>query len=121
MSSRISEPALNRVLLALSDPTRRALLERLSHGPARVTELAEPFAISLNSVSKHIRMLERASLVKRQVQGREHVLSIAPESLDAAAEWPEAQRAPWKWRLQALDDLLEDEDRVATRARKVRR
>lgn len=102
---------MDDTLIALADPTRRAILERLSRGDARVTELAEPFSISLNSVSKHIRLLERARLVERRIRGREHILSLNPRPLDDAAEWLEAQRSVWKRRLQALDALLKEEDR----------
>ena len=66
---------LDNILGAMADPTRRAILLRLSRGDARVTDLAAPFAISLNSVSKHIRILERARLIERRRMGREHVLS----------------------------------------------
>src|SRR5918994_329425 len=74
---------LDQTLTALADPTLRAILQRLSQGEARVTELARPFAMSLNSVSKHIRMLERAELVRRRRAGREHLLSFNPARLDA--------------------------------------
>jgi DNA-binding transcriptional ArsR family regulator len=86
---------LDRTLTALADPTRRAILQRLSYGEARVTELAQPFAVSLNSVSKHIRMLERARLVRRRRVGREHLLSLNPQPLDDAARWIEAHHAIW--------------------------
>jgi DNA-binding transcriptional ArsR family regulator len=102
---------LDRTLVALADPTRRAILQRLSDGPARVTELARPFSISLNSVSKHIRLLERARLVRRRRAGRDHFLSFNRRPLDAAAGWMETHRAAWTARLQALDELLQDEDR----------
>jgi DNA-binding transcriptional ArsR family regulator len=102
---------LDTVLVALADPTRRAILERLSRGQARVTELAAPFPISLNSVSKHIRVLEKAKLVQRRIQGREHLLTIDPRPLDEAAAWIEAQRSLWARRLSALDELLQEEDR----------
>ena len=69
---------LEATLTALADPTRRAILSRLAQGEARVTEVAKPFAISLNSVSKHIRMLERADLLRRRVEGRDHILSLNP-------------------------------------------
>ena len=111
-------PTLDDTLIGLADPTRRAILERLSRSDARVTGLAEPFAISLNSVSKHIRLLERAGLVRRQVRGREHILSLDTQPLDEAAAWIEAQRALWKQRLRALDALLQAEDRARTRARR---
>jgi DNA-binding transcriptional ArsR family regulator len=106
------ENRLDRTLVALADPTRRAILERLSQGEARVTELAAPFSISLNSVSKHIRMLERAELVRRRVAGKEHLLSFNRAPLEEAALWIESQRALWTRRLQALDDLLRAEDRA---------
>ncbi len=102
----VKESTLDQTLIALADPTRRAILSRLLEGEARVTEIAAPFDISLNSVSKHIRILERANLVKRQKQGREHILSIAPEPLDEAAEWIDAQRSLWSARLSELDMLL---------------
>ena len=97
---------LDRTLAALADPTRRAILRRLAQGEARVTELARPFAISLNSVSKHIRMLERARLVRRRRAGREHLMSFDPQPLDEAAAWVAAQRAFWTARLDALEREL---------------
>ncbi len=103
-------PDLDATLVALADPTRRAILRRLAAGEARVTELARPFAISLNAVSKHIRTLERARLVRRRRVGREHLLTFDPAPLDAAAAWIEAQRALWTARLDALDALLREED-----------
>src|ERR671911_1650238 len=97
---------LDQTLMALADPTRRAILQRLSRGEARVTELARPFAMSLNSVSKHIRVLERADLVRRRRAGREHLLSFNPQPLDEAAAWIETQRAFWTARLDALEREL---------------
>src|SRR5215216_6763902 len=108
-----TQSKLDQTLLALADPTRRAILQRLSKGEARVTDLAHPFAMSLNAVSKHIRMLERARLVRRRRQGREHLLSFTPQPLDEAAAWIEAQRAAWTTRLNALDAMLQAEDRAA--------
>jgi DNA-binding transcriptional ArsR family regulator len=103
---------LDQTLMALADPTRRAILGRLARGSARVTELAEPFDISLNSVSKHIRILERARLVRRRKEGREHILSIEPRALDEAAEWMNRQRTLWTSRLDALEAALRAEDRM---------
>src|SRR3954467_6434881 len=97
---------LDATLTALADPTRRAILARLADGEARVTEVAAPFPISLNSVSKHIRMLERADLVRRRVAGRDHFLSLNPQPLDEAAAWIEDQRRLWTWRLGELDKIL---------------
>src|SRR5687767_2744885 len=105
--------SLDHTLIALSDPTRRAILQRLANGEARVTELAEPFAMSLNAVSKHIRMLERARLVRRRRAGREHFLSFDPAPLDEAAAWLEAQRRRWSACFDALDAMLQAEDRAA--------
>ena len=100
---------LDETLAAIADPTRRAILGRLAEGEARVTELARPFAISLNSVSKHIRMLERARLVRRRVEGREHILTLTPAPLDEAAEWIAAQKRLWAWRLGELEKVLEED------------
>lgn len=99
---------LDETLTALADPTRRAILARLAQGEARVTDVARPFAISLNSVSKHIRMLERAKLVRRRVEGREHFLALDPAPLDEAAAWIDEQRKLWTWRLGELEKALND-------------
>ena len=104
---------LDDTLIALADPTRRAILHRLSQGDARVTELAEPFAISLNSVSKHIRLLERADLVRREKSGRDHWLSLNPAPVDEALLWMQAQRDAWTARLDTLEALLRAEDEAA--------
>ena len=97
---------LDDTLIALADPTRRAIIERLRRGPARVTDIARPFRISLNSVSKHIRILERAELVERRVSGREHVLSFNPAPLDEAEAWIRAHRAFWSAQLDDLETRL---------------
>jgi DNA-binding transcriptional ArsR family regulator len=106
---KLHPPDLDHTLIALADPTRRAILQRLSRGEARVTEVAAPFAISLNSVSKHIRMLERAQLVTRRRAGRDHFLAMNPAPLAEAARWIETQRTAWTARLDALDRLLRAE------------
>lgn len=104
---------LDQTLVALADPTRRAILHRLAQGEARVTDLARPFKVSLNSVSKHIRMLERARLVTRRRSGREHILTLNPKPLDDAAAWIEEHRILWTARFDTLDALLREEDRAA--------
>ena len=104
---------LDDTLVALADETRRDILKRLSAGDARVTELASPYAISLNSVSKHIRILERAGLVRRRVAGREHFLSLDPAPMDEAAAWMARTRAFWTSRLDRLEAALRAEDAVA--------
>jgi DNA-binding transcriptional ArsR family regulator len=101
---------LDRTLMALADPVRRRILRRLAASQARVTDVASGIPISLNSVSKHIRMLERARLVERKVSGREHVLRFRPEPLSKAQQWIASQQAFWASRLQAIDDLLTAED-----------
>lgn len=110
--------SLDQTLMALADPTRRAILQRLSRGEARVTELAHPFDISLNAVSKHIRILERADLVRRRTAGRDHFLSFNRQRLDEVADWIETQRAAWNARLDALEALLREEDKAASSSRK---
>lgn len=97
---------LDAVFGAMADPTRRAILARLAVADARVTDLASDFPISLNSTSKHIRMLERAGLVRRKVQGRDHVLSFDPTQLADAAEWIDQYRRFWEDRLAALDAFV---------------
>jgi DNA-binding transcriptional ArsR family regulator len=103
---------LDHTLTALADPTRRAILQYLSRGEARVTELARPFDMSLSAVSKHIRMLERAGIVRRRRAGRDHFLSIDPKPLDQVAAWIASQRAAWHAQLDALDAVLKAEDRA---------
>lgn len=104
---------LDRTMMALADPTRRAILRQLLQGETRVTELAEPFPMSLNAVSKHIRVLERADLVRRRVVGREHLLSFNPAPLHEAAAWIAEQQAAWTIRLDALEAMLLDEELLA--------
>ena len=97
---------LDSVFNALSDPTRRAILARLSGCEARVTEIAADFPISLNSVSKHIRMLERAGLLSRSVVGRDHLLTLNAEPLAEAQAWIEKYRSFWEDSLAALDKYV---------------
>ena len=103
---------LDDTLIALADDTRRSILQRLSGGEARVTEVAAPYPISLNSVSKHIRILERAGLVRRHVSGRDHYLSLDPEPLDELTAWMVKVRDFWSGRLDALEAALRAEDAI---------
>ena len=121
MMSATMQTTLDHTLTALADPTRRAILQRLAQGEARVTELADPFAMSLNGVSKHIRMLERADLVRRRHVGREHFLSLNPQPLDEAAAWIVNQRAAWTARLDTLEALLRAEDEAAATPKRRKR
>lgn len=83
-------------------------------GEARVTEVATGFTISLNSVSKHIKMLERAQLVERRIVGRDHILRIRPKPLDAVQEWISSKKAFWATQLEAIDELLTSESQDNT-------
>jgi len=102
---------LDNVFNALCDPTRRAILARLTDTDARVTDVASAFPISLNSVSKHIRMLERAGLVRRSIVGRDHVLSLNAGPLAEAQAWIEKYRRFWEGRLAALDHYVTNKKR----------
>ncbi len=97
---------LDAVFGAVADPTRRAILARLIRSEARVTELAAAFPVSLNSTSKHIKQLERAGLVRREVKGRDHVISLNAAPLAEAEAWIERYRSFWDDRLAALDALV---------------
>ncbi len=105
--SSASNHRLDLVFHALADRTRRALLARLAEGPAMVTELAEPFAMSLPAVSKHLKVLERARLVVRAVDGRVHRCSLAAEPLQEVERWLDHYRSFWEDRLHALARYVE--------------
>ena len=102
----LQDISLNQTYAAIADPTRRAILIRLMQSEARVTELAEPFDISLNAVSKHLRVLERAQLIRRTIKGRDHYLSVNIEPLQEAAEWIETYQQFWEKRMDALEIFL---------------
>jgi DNA-binding transcriptional ArsR family regulator len=101
---------LDHVFHALADPTRRDMLRRLSFGEHSVGELAEPFDISLAAVSKHIKVLEGAGLVNRTISGRTHVFRLSPARLAEATEWLRYYERFWNERLDALEQLLKEED-----------
>jgi DNA-binding transcriptional ArsR family regulator len=104
--SRPPDDALSRTLVALSHPTRRAILRRLAGRDARVTDLSAPFDMSLAAVSKHIRVLEQAGLVRRTVTGREHRLAFDARPLRPVSAWIAGQRGAWEARLDALEVVL---------------
>ena len=97
---------LNRIFQALGDPTRRAVLERLSTGPAPVSELAKPFNMALPSFSQHLSVLENCGLVQSYKMGRVRTYKLVPQSLQIAEFWMAEQRAIWETRLEQLDDYL---------------
>jgi DNA-binding transcriptional ArsR family regulator len=96
------------VWTALSDPTRRAILERLTRGPTRVTDVAAPFEMSLNAVSKHIKVLEAAHLVRRTREGREHMLELDPKPLREVARWASNLERFWSERLGRIEQFFEE-------------
>lgn len=99
---------LNAVFAALADPTRRAILQRLSAGEAGVSELAEPFEMSLPAVSKHLKVLENAGLVRRGREAQWRPVSLRAEPLAEAADWIESYRRFWEQSLDRLDDYLRE-------------
>ena len=103
----VEDPALDRTYAALADPTRRALLVALRDGEARITDLAAPLPMTFAGVSRHVGVLETAGLVKREVRGREHWLSLRPETLTVAERWIGEQTSFWARRAQALAQRLE--------------
>lgn len=110
VEQRPSPRPLDTVFQALANPTRRAMVRRLAAGERSVTELGEPFSMSLAGVSKHIQTLERAGLVRRRIEGRTHYCRLDPAPLDAVQEWLRATERFWTARLDALEDALERED-----------
>lgn len=102
----VKSATLDRTFSALADPTRRDILERLANGPATVSELAEPYGISLPGALKHIRILEGADLVATEKRGRTRECRLGPADMDAASDWIEHQRALWQHRFDRLDSYL---------------
>jgi DNA-binding transcriptional ArsR family regulator len=111
MTNKLSHPNLDATFAALSDPTRRAILARQIQGEATVTELKEPFDISLPAISKHLRVLERAGLLERRKEGRTHRIMLAAHPLRAAAEWLAVYEDFWADSFDALATMLKDEYR----------
>lgn len=110
MVERTEPASLTEILKAASDPTRRAILTQLAqHGPTRVTELAARFDMSLNGVSKHIKVLEAAGLVGRRTLWREHLIEVRMEPLTQIDLWFRDLRSIWDLRLDALNDIFTKE------------
>jgi len=105
-------PNLDHVLVAIADPTRRAILDRLAQGSARVTDVAEPFDMSLAAVSKHVQMLERAGLVRRARRGREHTLTLDARPLRQVARWTSRYERFWNERLDRLEAFFAQKGRT---------
>jgi DNA-binding transcriptional ArsR family regulator len=106
----LNHPALDLVFQALSDPSRRTMVERLSRGPASVSDLAQPFDMSLPAVMQHLQVLESSGLVRSEKTGRVRMCRIEPNALTAAEGWFTKRRASWERRFDRLDAFLADED-----------
>ena len=98
-----SSESLDNVLGAIADPTRRAILQQLGKSPARVTEVAQNFPVSLNAISKHIIVLQRAGLVRQEIRGRDRICSLNAQPLREASLWIEQMRGYWEERLDAFE------------------
>ena len=105
-SAQPSQDHLSAVFMALADPTRRAMLQALSHGDRTLTELASPFSISVPAVTKHLRILERAGLISRSRQAQRKPCSLQAQPLKEAAAWIDQYRAEWEARLDRLDAFV---------------
>ncbi len=102
-----SNPQLDLIFQSLSDPTRRKILERLTKKPLTVTEIKEPYKMSLVAVSKHLKVLEKAKLIRRQKMGREHIIHLHPQPLKDAYRYVEFYKEFWTRQLDALEKFLE--------------
>ncbi len=109
------------VLSAIADPTRRAILDQLARGPTRVTDVAAPFAMSLNAVSKHVKVLERAGLVRRARLGREHVLQLEAAPLQKVVHWASQFERFWTERLDRMEAYFAAEKQKEEKEKKKER
>ena len=107
--------ALSLTFQALADPTRRAILERLAEGELTVNELAEPFSVSLQAVSKHLKVLERAGLIARGRVAQQRPARLQGDALETAADWLERYRQFWETSFDRLDEHLRDIQRKGAR------
>ena len=98
--------SLSTTFAALCDPTRRSIVDRLTRGPATVLELAAPFSISQQAISKHLAYLENARLIERQRNGRQNFCALKPHTLREVADWAEGYRRVWETSFRRLDALL---------------
>jgi len=108
---------LDRIFSALADPTRRAILRSLTRRPATINEIAEPFPVSLNAISKHVMVLERAGLLRREIKGRQHHCRIEARPLRQADAWMAHYRQFWDDRLDALAVYVEKKFKAAKKGK----
>jgi DNA-binding transcriptional ArsR family regulator len=116
MPALINEPVkhmptdqLDLTFAALADPTRRAILARLAEGEATVNELAQPFAVSLPAISRHLKVLERAGLIERGREGQARPSRLRTQALDDAVRWMETRKRTWEGRMDRLDAYLQQQ------------
>jgi DNA-binding transcriptional ArsR family regulator len=106
---------IDQVFQALGDPIRRDLIDRLSRGPASVSELAAPYSLTLAAVVQHVQVLERSGLIKSEKVGRVRTCTLDPRGLDEASRWLTQRRDAWRRRLDRLGDFLDAEEEEETR------
>jgi DNA-binding transcriptional ArsR family regulator len=116
----ITEDRLDETFAALADPTRRKILSRLAKGEATVNELAEPFDLTLQTVSKHIKVLERCGLISRSRHAQFRPCRLEPQALDTSLEWIERNRRTWNERFDQLGKHLQDIQRDPTNKKRTR-
>src|SRR5271154_1567609 len=111
----LSMDQLTDVLNAISHPTRRAIIAKLATGPARFLDVAEPFDVALNAVTKHLKLLERAGLIEREKQGREVLISLRPEPLRLVAGWVHEYERFWNERLDQFGQHFKNKRKKETK------
>ena len=102
---------LTDVLGAVSHPTRRAIIKRLAGGPARFLDIARPFDVALNAITKHLKLLERAGLIEREKRGREVFISLRPEKLRLVADWVHEYERFWNEKLDEFESYFKQQQR----------
>jgi DNA-binding transcriptional ArsR family regulator len=110
LKSMLKQRHVDRVFHALGDPTRRAMLERLSRGPVSVSQLAEPLAVSLAAVVQHLQVLEESGVIRTEKVGRVRTCSLAPAGLELAEQWIDERMTLWERRLDRLGELLAEQE-----------
>jgi DNA-binding transcriptional ArsR family regulator len=110
MLNQVSAPSLDLVFQALADPTRRMMVDRLTHGPASVSELARPFEMSLPAIVQHLQVLQQSGLVRSEKVGRVRTCTIDTAALSQAEQWINDRRIEWERRLDRLGDFLAADD-----------
>lgn len=108
---------LSDVLTAISHPSRRAIIRQLAGGPARFTDIAKPFDLSMNAITKHLKLLDRAGLISRRKQGREVFISFRPEPLQLVSGWVHEYERFWSERLDQFEEHFKDKRRKRHAAR----